>query len=29
MPSYLQQVAYSSEGWEALVGKPVVLTVKV
>ncbi len=22
MPSYLQQVAYSSEGWEALVGKP-------
>src|SRR6478672_6027662 len=22
MPSYLQQVAYSTEGWEALVGKP-------
>jgi uncharacterized protein with GYD domain len=22
MPSYLQQVAYSTEGWEALVAKP-------
>ena len=22
MPVYLQQVAYSTEGWEALVGKP-------
>ena len=22
MPSYLQQVAYSTEGWEALVGEP-------
>ena len=22
MPSYLQQIAYTPEGWEALVGKP-------